>query len=78
LALACCDDVVRYFGGQQIGARIFFKGKVLSRHMNIAQALQKRAALPFLMQLRHWVKKSIYNLQLLDQRSIFHLLIFSL
>ncbi len=40
LALACCDDVVRYFGGQQIGARIFFKGKVSSRHMNIAQALQ--------------------------------------
>jgi hypothetical protein len=62
LALAYCDDVVRYFGGQQIGARIFFKGKVSPRHMNIAQALQKRAAFPFLMQLRHLVKKSTCNL----------------
>jgi putative IMPACT (imprinted ancient) family translation regulator len=78
LALACCDVVVRYFGGQQIGARIFFKGKVSSRHMNIAQALQKRAALPFLMQLRHLVKKSTCNLQLLNQRSVLRQLIFSL
>jgi hypothetical protein len=30
--------------------------------MNIAQALQKRAAFPFLMQLRHLVKKSTCNL----------------
>jgi hypothetical protein len=78
LALACCDVVVQYFGGQQIGARIFFKGKVSSRHMNIAQALQKRAALPFLMQLRHLVKKSTCNLQLLNQRSVLRQLIFSL